>query len=125
MCRRGREVLLPSFEGTRELQGLLAGTHLRLGLLPRRALLARLPWHARRAAARTNGKPLAREPRLEDAPDDVEGASLHYSATNELAASDADVDDALEREREAVGGVLVELLWDQRRRRLWWVVVGR
>jgi len=42
---------------------------------------------------------LAHEPGLEDAAD-VEGASLHDSATDKLADADVDVDDALECETQ-------------------------
>src|SRR5712691_11091586 len=103
--------VLPTLEGTRKLRSLLASTHLGLSLLPRGALLTGLPRHARRARTWPNGKPFAREPRLEDAADNVERACLYYSAADQLAAADANVDDALEGQREAVCGVLVKRLW--------------
>jgi hypothetical protein len=40
---------------------------------------------------------------------------LHYSATNDLAAVDANVDEVLKSERKKAGGVLVERFWDQGR----------
>jgi hypothetical protein len=117
--------LLPSFESTRNFHSLLASTHLGLGLLPRSTLFASFPGHTRRAGARTNGKPFARKPRLEDAPYDIKGARLHYSAADELAAPYANVDDALEGEGESVGGMLVERFWDQGRDGFGWMIVGR
>jgi hypothetical protein len=116
--------LLPSFESTREFHSLLASTHLSLGLLPRCTLFASFPGHAGRTGARTNSKPFAREPRLEDAPYDIEGARLHYSAANELAAPYTNVDDALKSEGESVGSMLVKRFWDQGRDGFGWMVVG-
>ncbi len=46
-----------------------------------------------------DGEPLACEQGLEDAAN-VEGTSLHDSATDKLADMDADVDDALECEMQ-------------------------
>jgi hypothetical protein len=112
-------------EGTREFHSLLASAHLSLGLLPCHTLLPGLPGHARRAGARSDGKPFACEPRFGDAPYDVEGARLHYPATDELAAPYTNVDDALESERESVGGMFVERFWDQGRDGFGWMVVGR
>jgi len=56
--------------------------------------------------------PFAREPGLKDAAG-IEGAHLHNSATDKLAAADADVDSALECKQEAIGTILIGCLWDQ------------
>jgi hypothetical protein len=74
-------------------------------------LFASFSGHARRAAARANSKPFACKPRLKDAPYDIEGTRLHYSAADELAAPYTDTDDAPEGEGKLVGGMLVEQFW--------------
>ena len=56
----------------------------------------------------SDGETFAGEPGLEDAPYDVEGARLHYSAANELAATEANVDDALKGKRKTVHGMIIE-----------------
>ena len=99
--------LLP-LERERELSRLLPRALLCLREPAGDALLARLPGHAGRAGAGTDCEALVREPGLEDAADDVECAGLNDAAADGLATADADVDDALECEGEAVGGVLVE-----------------
>jgi hypothetical protein len=110
-------VLLPMLlvllvlERADELRGLLTLlTRSLVGqLLPANCtLLTRLARDAGCARARTEGKAFADEPAFEDAADDVEGACLDDAGTDRFTPADADVDDGLKGEREAVGGVLVD-----------------
>jgi hypothetical protein len=50
---------------------------------------------------------------------------LDYSAADELATADANVDDALKSEGEAICGVFIKRLWDEGRDRFGRMVVGR
>ena len=81
----------------REFHSLLASTHLSLGLLPCRMLLASFPGNAHSTGARSNSKPFTGEPRLKDAACNIKGARLHYSAADELATPQSNVDNALVR----------------------------
>ena len=74
-----------------------------------------LAWHTACARAWSDGETLACEPGLKDTADDVQGAGLDDTAPDRFTAPDADVDDALEGERETVGGLLVKRLWIETR----------
>ena len=66
------------------------------------------PGHATGTGAGTDCEPLVGEPGFQYAADDVEGACLDDAAPDGLAAADADVDEALKGEGEAVCGLFVE-----------------
>jgi hypothetical protein len=61
--------------------------------------------------ARTNGKTLASQPRLEDTSNNVKSTRLDDSSPDLLRASNADVDDALEGEAETVSGMFIKEGW--------------
>ncbi len=61
---------------------------------------------------------------FEDPAENVKGARLGNWAPDKLAATDTDVDNTLEYEREMQGGMLVEWLWDQGQNRLRGMIVG-
>ena len=81
--------------------------HLRLCLPPGYPLLTSLARHAICSDAGTDCETLARQPRLKNASDHLERPSLDNTTSDGLAAADADVDDALECEGEAVCRMLV------------------
>ena len=95
-------------EGSLQLSHLLPLPLLRLSLPLTQPLFARLPRHARGTSTRPNSEPFVRQPRFQYAPDKIESPSLDSVASDILAPAEADVDDALEGEAEAVGGVFVE-----------------
>ena len=57
---------------------------------------------------------MAGEPCLKDTADDIEGSSLDNTTTDGFRAADTDVDDALEGEGKAVGGMFVVLFREER-----------
>lgn len=86
-----------------KVRGLLTGTDLSLDLLTCGALLMNFSGHSCGARGWPDGETLVCGPGFEDTANNVESARLCNSAAAQLAAADADVDDALECEREKVG----------------------
>ena len=82
-----------------------------LGISPCLPLFPCFPGHATGTGAWADGETLVGEPGFEYATDDVEGACLDNAAPDGLAATDANVDEALKGQGEAVCGLFVERVW--------------
>ena len=104
-----------ALEGTGELGSLIPLALFGLCLASSEPLFSGLTRHTTCTRARSDGETLAREPGLEDTADDVQGTGLDNTTPDGFAPPNADVDDALESERETVGGLLVERLWVETR----------
>lgn len=104
-----------TLKGTRQLGSLIPLALFGLGLTSGEPLFSGFARHATRARAGPDGETLACEPGLEDTADDIQGAGLDDTAPDRFAPPDTDVDDALEGERETVGGLLVKRLWIETR----------
>ena len=86
-----------------------------LGLTPGESLLSGFARDTTGTGTRTDGETFACEPGLEDTADNVQGAGLDDTAPDGFAPPYANVDDALESERETVGGLFVERFWIETR----------
>ena len=106
-----QEALLRLLQGPLELCGFFALSRLQLRRLPCLPLLLRLSRQPGGTRARAHGEPLAREPCLEDAADDIERASLDHATADVFTPPNTNIYYTLEGEGEAVGGMLIERCW--------------
>lgn len=97
-----------TLKGARELGSLIPLALFCLSLTSCEPLLSGFARHATCTGAGTDGETFACEPGFKYTTDDLQSPGLNNTTTDWFTSANANVDDALEGERETIGGLFVE-----------------